>query len=129
MALEIWVSSLSSKSDVYSYGVTLLELVSGSRGFEAGRDSSENPDLFARVVWEKTARGETMEVVDAAMASVDEAMVKVALCCVQHRRDLRPIMLTVVEMLEGRVAVDLPPEIRLSVVDFMEPLSSPASGA
>ncbi|RCV26431.1 hypothetical protein SETIT_5G244800v2 [Setaria italica] len=114
MAPEIWVSSLSAKSDVYSYGVTLLELVSGRKGFEAGRDSSETPDLFARVVREKAARGELMEVVDAAMADVDEgeveAVVKVALCCVQHRRDVRPSMLTVVDMLEGRVAVDLPLE-------------------
>ncbi|CAL4962367.1 unnamed protein product [Urochloa decumbens] len=129
MAPEIWVSSLSAKSDVYSYGVTLLELVTGRRGFEAGRDSSEKPDLFARVVREKMARGEIMEVVDTAMASVDEGEVevvaKVALCCVQHRRDLRPSMLTVVEMLEGRAAVDLPPESRLSVVDFIEPLSWP----
>ncbi|OEL30822.1 putative receptor-like protein kinase, partial [Dichanthelium oligosanthes] len=133
MAPEIWVSSLSAKSDVYSYGMTLLELVSGRRGFEAGRDSPETPDFFARVVWEKMARGELTEVVDAAMANVDkgevEAMVKVALCCVQHRRDVRPSMLTVVDMLEGRVAVDLPLESRLSVVDFMEPLSSPPAPA
>ncbi|RLM93816.1 hypothetical protein C2845_PM08G20490 [Panicum miliaceum] len=130
MAPEIWVSSLSAKSDVYSYGMTLLELVSGRRGFVAGRDSSETPDFLARVVREKTARGELMEVVDTVMAHVDEAeveaVVKVALCCVQHRRDVRPSMLTVVDMLEGRFVAGLPPESRLSVVDFMEPLSSPA---
>ncbi|WVZ69453.1 hypothetical protein U9M48_018235 [Paspalum notatum var. saurae] len=131
MAPEIWFSSLSTKSDVYSYGMTLLELVAGRRGYEAGRDSSETPDLFARVVREKMARGQIMEVVDAAMAPVDEeellALVKVALCCVQHQRELRPSMVTVVDMLEGRVAADLPPESRPTptpMVNFTEPLPS-----
>ena len=118
MAPEIWFSSLSTKSDVYSYGMTLLELVGGRRGYEASMDSSETPDIFARVVREKMARGELMELVDATMAPVDEgeveAPVRVALCCVQHQRELRPSMLTVVEMLEGRIAADLPPECRRS---------------
>nr|CAB3473740.1 unnamed protein product [Digitaria exilis] len=130
MAPEIWFSSLSTKSDVYSYGMTLLELVGGRRGYQAG--GSETPDQLARVVRQKMARGELMDgVVDAAMAaSVDEGevevVVKVALCCVQHQRELRPSMVTVVDMLEGRVAVDLPPESRPPpVVNFTEPLSSP----
>ena len=46
---------------------------------------------------------------------------------VQHNRDVRPSsMLTVVDMFDGRVVAGVPPESRLSVVDFMEPLSSPA---
>ncbi|CAO1948174.1 unnamed protein product [Urochloa humidicola] len=124
MAPEIWFSSLSTKSDVYSYGMTVLELVAGRRGYQA----EEAPDMLARVVREKVARGELMEVVDAVMSSVDEgeveAVVKVALCCVQHQRELRPTMATVVEMLEGRVAADLPPESRplpIAVEEFMEP--------
>ncbi|CAO1948493.1 unnamed protein product [Urochloa humidicola] len=109
MAPEISLSKLSVKSDVYSYGMTLLELVCGRRSVveDGGGDSSEAPDMLARVVREKMARGALMEVVDAAMARVDEgeveAVVKVALCCVQHRRELRPTMLTVVDILEGRV--------------------------
>ncbi|CAL4962366.1 unnamed protein product [Urochloa decumbens] len=131
MAPEIWFSSLSAKSDVYSYGMTVLELVGGRRGYPPGAaagDSSTTPDLLARVVREKVARGELMDVVDAAMASVDEAeveaVVKVALCCVQNQRELRPTMATVVEMLEGRVAADLPPESRplpVVVEEFTEP--------
>ncbi|KAJ1284543.1 hypothetical protein BS78_03G212200 [Paspalum vaginatum] len=129
MAPEIWFSSLSTKSDVYSYGMTLLELVAGRRGYEASRDSSETPDFFGRVVRAKMTRGEIMEVVDAAMAPVDEeqvqALVMVALCCVQHQRELRPSMVTVVDMLEGRVTAGLPPESRPTpVLNFTEHISS-----
>jgi hypothetical protein len=126
------VSSLSAKSDVYSYGMVLLELVLGRRSVEPGSAAaSETADLFARVVREKMVRGELVELVDKAMAHVDvrevEVVVKVALCCVQYSRDVRPSMLTVFDMIEGRVAVDLPLGTSVSVVDFMEPLSSPVA--
>ncbi|CAD6269289.1 unnamed protein product [Miscanthus lutarioriparius] len=64
------------------------------------------------------AQGEHMELVDAAMAvAVDDeeavkTVVKVALCCIQHERDMRPSMQNVVDMLEGRVPVNLGPETR-----------------
>ncbi|CAL4955691.1 unnamed protein product [Urochloa decumbens] len=138
MAPEMLVNAVSDKSDVYSYGMTLLELVGGRRNFEpssaSDASSSATPDLardfLPSIVLEKMARGELMEAVDAAMADVDEEavelVVKVALCCIQRRRDMRPSMLAVVDMLEGRVDVDLPPESRPSsaAVDFPEPLSS-----
>ncbi|CAL5048977.1 unnamed protein product [Urochloa decumbens] len=131
MPPEMLVNAVSAKSDVFSYGMTLLELVGGRRNFEpssgsgtadASSAAAEAPDLardfFPCVVREKMARGEVMEVVDAAMAEVDreevEAVVRVALCCIQRRWDMRPTMLTVVDMLEGRVAADLPPESPMS---------------
>ncbi|CAN6356470.1 unnamed protein product [Urochloa humidicola] len=137
MAPEMLVNAVSDKSDVYSYGMTLLELVGGRRNFEeassaddAGSSSLDLArDFFPCVVREKMARGEIMEAVDAAMVDVDEEavelVVKVALCCIQRRRDLRPSMLAVVDMLEGRVDAHLPPESRpSSAVDFQEPLST-----
>jgi serine/threonine protein kinase len=71
MAPEMLVSSLSAKSDVYSYGMVLLELVLGRRSVEPGSAAaSETADLFARVV-RKMVRGELVELVDKAMAHVD----------------------------------------------------------
>ncbi|CAN6329381.1 unnamed protein product [Urochloa humidicola] len=105
MALEMLVNAVSDKSDVYSYGMTLLELVGSRRNFEEASSAddagSSVPDLardfFPCVVREKMARGELMEAVDASMADVDEEavelVIKVALCCIQRRRDLRPSML------------------------------------
>ncbi|CAN6334377.1 unnamed protein product [Urochloa humidicola] len=139
MAPEMLVNAVSDKSDVYSYGMTLLELVGGRRNFQDaspevdGTDSSPDParDFYPYVVREKMARGELMNAVDASMGDVDEEavelVVRVALCCIQHRRHLRPSMLAVVDMLEGRVDADLalPPESRRSsAVDFQQPLSN-----
>ncbi|RLN25549.1 putative receptor-like protein kinase [Panicum miliaceum] len=120
MAPEMMVNAVSARSDVFSYGMTLLELVGGRRNFEPSSSSTDASsatpdfarDFFPYIVREKMARGEVMEAVDAAMALVDrdevEAVVKVALSCIQSRWDMRPSMLTVVDMLEGRVATDLP---------------------
>ncbi|TVU34490.1 hypothetical protein EJB05_16325, partial [Eragrostis curvula] len=103
MAPEMLVNAVSAKSDVFSYGMMLLELVGGRRNFEPwSSTSSETPDFtrdyYPCIVREKMVRGELMEVVDAAMPLVDEAeveaVVKVALCCIQRHRDMRPTMLT-----------------------------------
>ncbi|XP_066373080.1 probable receptor-like protein kinase At5g20050 [Miscanthus floridulus] len=140
MAPEMLVNAVSAKSDVFSYGMTLLELVGGRRNFDPASSSTTDDasssatpdftrDFFPYIVRDKMARGELMEAVDAAMALVDreevEAVVKVALCCIQSRWDMRPTMLTVVDMLEGRVAADLPLQSRhLSTVNFSDLLSS-----
>ncbi|KAJ1284193.1 hypothetical protein BS78_03G186300 [Paspalum vaginatum] len=137
MAPEMMINALSTKSDVFSFGMTLLELVGGRRNFDTPSstdDSSATPDLardfFPYVVREKMARGELMEAVDSDMTLVDqeevEAVVKVALCCIESRWDMRPSMLTVVDMLEGRVAAELPSESRrlMSSVNFSGRLSS-----
>lgn len=125
MAPEMLVNAVSAKSDVFSYGMALLELVGGRRNFEPSA-AQATPDLtrdfYPCVVREKLVRGELMEAVDAAMPLVDEAeveaVVKVALCCIQHHRDMRPTMLTV---------VDMPPESRPpSVVNSSESFSTSA---
>jgi len=118
MAPEMLYNAVSDKSDVFSYGMTLLELVGGRRNMYP---SLETPDLtrdyFPYIVREKMARGEVLGAVDAAMAPVDDeaavmAVLKVAMCCIQNHREMRPSMQTVMDMLEGRVAIELPTESR-----------------
>ena len=112
MAPEMLVNAVSDRSDVFSYGMTLLELIRGRRNLDPSAAAAPDPNL-ARNLREKVAQGEHMELVDAAMVlAVDDAeavktLVKVALCCIQHERDTRPSMQNVVDMLEGRVPVNL----------------------
>jgi serine/threonine protein kinase len=93
MAPEMLVNAVSAKSVVFSYGMTLLQLVGGRRNFDPASSSSTTDDasssvtpdftrdFFPYIVRDKMARGELMEAVDAAMALVDreevEAVVKV----------------------------------------------------
>jgi serine/threonine protein kinase len=130
MAPEMLVNEVSDRSDVFSYGMTLLELIGGHRNFDPSSSATPDPNL-ARNLREKMEQGEHMELVDAAMAvAVDDeeavkTVVKVALCCIQHERDMRPSMQNVVNMLEGWVSVNLGPETRRpsssSAVNLWEP--------
>ncbi|KAF0920064.1 hypothetical protein E2562_032755 [Oryza meyeriana var. granulata] len=142
MPPEMLVSALSAKSDVYSYGMTLFELVGGRRNFELPNPNdgyTATTDLtedFLPWVMEKRIgeEGALMEVVDTTMvrgaSGVDEEVklvVMVALCCTQSRRDMRPTMPEVVDMLERRAAVQLPPESPPALHRFLGTTSTPAS--
>ncbi|KAF2951426.1 hypothetical protein DAI22_01g261100 [Oryza sativa Japonica Group] len=130
MAPEMLVNALSAKSDVYSYGMMLFELVGGRRNFElagsGGASQARAPPDFTKeflpcVMRDRMEEGRLMEVVDATMARGDgggaagvdeeevEVVVKVALWCTQHSRDMRPGMTDVVDMLEGRAPIPPPP--------------------
>ncbi|KAB5514226.1 hypothetical protein DKX38_028132 [Salix brachista] len=75
---------------------------------------------------QKMREGKLMEVVDERLAEsggVDEKEVRrlvfVALWCIQEKARLRPSMLRVVEMLEGHVPVEEPPETPMIIVDLL----------
>jgi len=102
-------TGITEKSDVYSYGMVLLEMVSGRRCLRAEEDGrwSYLPKIPAELVRE----GRVMEVVDGRLVAggkdqVEEAAVRravhVALWCAQEKAGARPSMTRVVEMLEGR---------------------------
>lgn len=127
---------ISEKSDIYSYGMVLLEMIGGCRNVclietNTGNNRSERRwRYFPKIVNEKIREGRLMEVVDrrlteggAGGGAIDEREVRrlayVALWCIQEKAVTRPNMARVVEMLEGRVAVDEPPDTRMIVVDLL----------
>ncbi|CAJ2678380.1 unnamed protein product [Trifolium pratense] len=92
----------STKSDVYSYGVLLLEIIAGQRNTyrETGRAS---PNLIGHV-WTLWIEGKALDIVDPALnQSYPTAMVlrciQIGLLCVQENAMNRPSMLEVVFML------------------------------
>ncbi|CAK8577845.1 unnamed protein product [Lathyrus sativus] len=92
----------STKSDVFSYGVLLLEIIAGQRNthFETGRAS---PNLIGHV-WTLWTEDRALDIVDPALnKSYPLAIVlkclKIGLLCVQEKAMNRPSMLDVVFML------------------------------
>ncbi|KAK4754739.1 hypothetical protein SAY87_008496 [Trapa incisa] len=135
---------VTEKSDIYSYGMVLLEMIGGRRNvclIETGNGNRSNDgpgtsrrkwQYFPKIVSEKLREGRIMEVVDPRLLDghvdggrtmIEERevrrMVCVALWCIQERSTLRPTMHRVVEMLEGRVAIEEPPDTQMIVVDLL----------
>ncbi|WCJ42945.1 Cysteine-rich receptor-like protein kinase 5 [Euphorbia peplus] len=96
------LGKFSTKSDVFSFGVILLEVVSGKKnnGFH-----EEDPSLsLIEHVWELWRQGRGIETVDSSMEGSypkDEAMrcIQIGLLCVQELAEDRPTMVEVVKML------------------------------
>ncbi|KAJ0874398.1 putative protein kinase RLK-Pelle-DLSV family [Helianthus annuus] len=94
----------SIKSDVFSFGVLVLEIVSGKRN--RGFVRSEKETNFIAHVWSLYNEGRSMDLVDLSCSESchpDEVLrsIKVGLLCVQHNAADRPQMSSVILMLAG----------------------------
>ncbi|KAJ0988008.1 hypothetical protein J5N97_006364 [Dioscorea zingiberensis] len=108
-----WISGLAitPKADVYSFGMMLLEIISGKRNTK----QAETGDYYFPV---KAAMQVTEGVVDcllderlngdADMEEVNRAC-RVACWCIQDMDSERPTMGMVVQVLEGLLEVNVPP--------------------
>ncbi|KAL3332897.1 hypothetical protein AABB24_033120 [Solanum stoloniferum] len=110
-----WISgvAITAKADVYSYGMMLLEIVSGKRNSEYSQDGKVKffPSWAARVVVDE---GDILSLLDyrldrAADAEEVSRICKVAYWCIQDDEFQRPSMGQVVQILEGVLDVNLPP--------------------
>lgn len=94
--------TFSVKSDVFSFGVLILELVSGRRNTTFSHlDSTVNLIGYA---WESWQQGDALELEDPTLANtcvVQQLLrtIHVALLCVQENALERPVMSDVMSML------------------------------
>ncbi|KAH6791889.1 NSP-interacting kinase 1 [Perilla frutescens var. hirtella] len=95
----------SEKTDVFGFGILLLELITGQRALQFGKSANQKGAVLD---WVKKLHQEKKleELVDKDLKNnydrIElEEIVKVALLCTQYLPGLRPKMSEVVRMLEG----------------------------
>ncbi|XP_071689682.1 cysteine-rich receptor-like protein kinase 15 [Rutidosis leptorrhynchoides] len=103
--------NFSVRSDVFSLGVLILEIISGRRN--TGLFDSGYVDLLCHA-WNKWKKGEPLKILDPNLvdsSSNNEVLrsINIALSCVQEDPEIRPSMATVVLMLNSySVVLPLP---------------------
>ncbi|XP_019176014.1 PREDICTED: putative receptor-like protein kinase At4g00960 [Ipomoea nil] len=96
----------SVKSDVFSFGVMLLEIISGKKNRNTYQTTNRAQDLLS-YAWEQWRDGTPIEILDPVLAkssyTVNEVIqcVHIGLLCVQEDADERPTMEDVVLMLSS----------------------------
>ncbi|KAF8399105.1 hypothetical protein HHK36_014971 [Tetracentron sinense] len=132
MAPEYAVRGLmSTKIDVYSFGVLMLEIVSGRKNYDLQLDEQRMELL--NLAWRLEQHGRLMELVDVTIGSFpeDEVLkcIKTGLLCCQESIGDRPTMSSALMMLvDNSVTVPIPgrPGYQGSRGNSVE--TSPASG-
>ena len=114
MAPEVFLGSnktVSHRSDVYSFGMVLMEMVGGRKNTA---DDGENAAqiYFPEWIYNQLKQGEELGLVTGSVedAEIAKKLTMVALWCVQWRPADRPSMKVAVQMLEGSLErLPLPP--------------------
>ncbi|XP_044949994.1 G-type lectin S-receptor-like serine/threonine-protein kinase LECRK2 [Hordeum vulgare subsp. vulgare] len=105
---------ITSKVDVYSFGVILLELVCCRRNVELEIADEERSILtyWANDCYRCGRIGLLVEGDDEANFNIKKAerFVAVSLWCLQEEPTMRPTMLKVIQMLDGAVEIPTPPD-------------------
>ncbi|KAK7351133.1 hypothetical protein VNO77_10354 [Canavalia gladiata] len=131
-------SAITEKTDVYSFGMVLLELVSGrkncyfrsrslsmdgsnSGGGHSSTSSTTGLFYFPLLALEMHEQRNYLELADPRLEGrvtheEVEKLIRIALCCVHEEPSLRPNMVTVVGMLEGGTSL---PHPRIESLNFL----------
>jgi serine/threonine protein kinase len=118
-----WLSGvpITPKIDVYSFGMVLLEIISGRRNSSAetsqntsSSSSYKHDEYFPVQAISKLHSGDVRSLVDPQLHSdfsLEEAerVCKVACWCIQDSEFDRPTMGEIVRVLEGLREIDMPP--------------------
>eukprot|EP00253_Pinus_taeda_P003137 PITA_03137 len=103
---------LSEKADVYSYGIVVLEIVSGRQSVD---ESLPAPmQLLLELVWNEYEHDKVLDIVDSKLEGqypAEQALrvITIALLCTQGSSGMRPTMSQVLWMLNNDSEIDVLP--------------------
>ncbi|KAL5815561.1 hypothetical protein ACOSQ4_026202 [Xanthoceras sorbifolium] len=104
---------VSHKSDVYSYGMVILEMVEGRKNFDNGVDSTSEI-YFLEWIYKHIMQGEEIKLhgdhISREENEIAKKMIFVGLWCIQTLPLDRPSMNKVIDMLQGSIeSLHVPP--------------------
>lgn len=126
---------LTEKSDVFSYGVLILELLSGKKAFKTNEEGQNW--LVTDWAWSLVREGKILDVIEEGMEElgsneVMERYVLVAVLCSHPQLHARPTMDQVVMILDSDLTVPSIPDRPISIIankeDIERSMSSSSSG-
>ncbi|KAA8526252.1 hypothetical protein F0562_008545 [Nyssa sinensis] len=101
---------INVRVDIYSFGIVLIEIVSGRRHFD--NTKSESSQNLLKVLQKKAGEDQIIDIVENLEGEVPgrkeevERMIRIGAWCLQDDQTRRPPMSTVVKVLEGVMEVD-----------------------
>ncbi|XLR36360.1 hypothetical protein S83_064260 [Arachis hypogaea] len=114
MAPEYAVDGLFSiKSDVFSFGILLLEIICGSKN--RALSYANNTYNLVGYAWTLWKEGKALQLIDSNIkdSCIDSEVlrcIQVSLVCVQHYPEDRPTMTSVIRMLDSEMELVDPKE-------------------
>ncbi|MQM02990.1 hypothetical protein Taro_035765 [Colocasia esculenta] len=121
------LGQLTKKADVYSFGVLVLEIVSGSSSSKSAWGTDLN--VLLEWVWILLDKGRLLDIVDPEMQKYPDKdvlrFIKVALLCTQAAAQQRPSMKKVVDLLSQDVDIDVGNLIRPGIIKELNCTSKP----
>lgn len=111
------LGQLTKKADIYSFGVLMLEIISGRSSFKAA--FGEDLMVLVEWTWKLKEEDKLLDIVDPELIEFPEEevvrFIKVAIFCTQAASHQRPTMSQVVEMLCKEMSLNVKPLIRPGV--------------
>ncbi|KAM5548873.1 LEAF RUST 10 DISEASE-RESISTANCE LOCUS RECEPTOR-LIKE PROTEIN KINASE-like 2.5 [Rosa sericea] len=119
---------VSHKSDVYSYGMLVLEMVGARKNLDS--EVSHTSEMFPHYIY-KDLELEKNEIISGEItedeSKIARKMILISLGCIQTLPSDRPSMSKVVEMLEGPLhSLPIPPKPFLFSEEESAPMSQPS---
>ena len=95
---------VSYKSDIYSFGILLLEMVGGRKNVDVNVETATSKIYFPEWIYNILEQKEDLRVYvdDSGDAKIAKKLAIVGLWCIQWHPTDRPSMKSVVQMLEGK---------------------------
>ncbi|KAK1358790.1 Concanavalin A-like lectin/glucanase superfamily [Heracleum sosnowskyi] len=120
----------SKESDIYSFGVVILEIVTGRRSMHILQDGISGMGLV-EWVWNLYGSGELLSAADGRLnmgfdASQVECLMVVGLWCAHPDQSFRPSIRQAIQVLNFEVAIpSLPSKMPVPIYQAIDPLNKP----